>query len=106
MEFQLAIPVSAIPVLGALVFAASGVAAVTRGWVPSGYRDSVRRVGLNGWGQLLVAVGLGCQVVLSHVMSWPGIWQALVCGPLLLAGIALMMVSRRAGGDRQGSDVS
>lgn len=54
MKLYLAVPV----VLVALLIAASGVAALTRGWVLASNRSPVRRPRLSGWGQLAVAFAL------------------------------------------------
>ncbi|MBL3669800.1 hypothetical protein JL475_28220 [Streptomyces sp. M2CJ-2] len=101
MELYIAIP----SVLVALLFTASGVAAVTRGWVLPMTRRRVRRVRLHGWGQLVVAFALCWQVVFGLVISNPGIRSlgTLFGGGLLLTGIIVMMVSNQAGGTRQGS---
>ncbi|MGI5138560.1 hypothetical protein [Streptomyces sp. CA-106110] len=64
--------------LVALFIAASGVAAVTRGWVLPVNRSRVRRIRLYGWGQLLIAFALCWHVVFGLVISGPGIreWGA------------------------------
>ncbi|MFJ6563982.1 hypothetical protein ACIQMV_29785 [Streptomyces sp. NPDC091412] len=69
MRLYIAIPF----VLVASLYAAAGVAAVTRGWVPSWNRRRVRRARLHGWGQLVVAFGVCWQVVFGLVISGPGI---------------------------------
>ncbi|GAA3372982.1 hypothetical protein GCM10020367_31120 [Streptomyces sannanensis] len=101
MKLYLAIPV----VLLALVMAASGVATVTRGWVLPTNRRPVLRPRLYGWGQLVVAFALCWQQVFFWVISDIGIrqWGTLSGSALLLTGLIVMMVSHRAGGDRQGS---
>lgn len=100
MRLYLAVP----SVVVALLFAASGVAAITRGWVLPWNRRHVRRVRLYGWGQSVAASGLCCQVVFGLVSSGIGIrqWGTLTGGGLLLTGLLVMAVSQR-GGDRQGS---
>ncbi|WP_406726803.1 hypothetical protein WJ438_22320 [Streptomyces sp. GD-15H] len=101
MRLYLAIP----SVVMALLIAASGLAAVTRGWVLPWNRRSVRRVRLYGWGQLVMAFGLCCQVLFGLVITGPGIreWGAPSGIALLLTGIIVMMVSQRPGANRQGS---
>jgi hypothetical protein len=101
MELYLAISL----VLLALLVAASGVAAVTRGWVLPMNRPQVRRVRRYGWGQLILAFALCWQAVFRLVISDLGIrqWVTLFGSGLLLAGIIVMAVSQRAGGNRQGT---
>ncbi|MFB7110482.1 hypothetical protein [Streptomyces sp. NPDC056291] len=101
MDLYLAIPL----VLVALLAAASGIAAVTRGWVLPWNRHRVRRVRLYGWGQLMVAVAVGRQAVFWWVISDPIVrsWAVLPGSGLLVAGLLVMAVSQRAGGNRQGS---
>ena len=101
MKLYLAIPL----VLLALLIAAAGVAAVTRGWVLPTNRLPVRRPRLYGWGLLVVAFALCCQVVFLLVPSDPDIrqWGSLTGSVLLLTGLIVMMVSQRTGGSRQGS---
>lgn len=101
MKLYIAIPV----VLLALLVAASGVAAVTRGWVLPTNRRPVRRPRLYGWGQLVAAFALCWQMAFFWVISDIDIrqWGTLFGSALLLTGLILMMVSRRTGGNRQGS---
>ncbi|MFB6706463.1 hypothetical protein ACFCW6_17340 [Streptomyces sp. NPDC056333] len=101
MKFYLAIPV----VLLALLFAASGVAAVTRGWVLPMNRRHVRRPRLYGWGQLVAAFALCWQAVFGLVISDSDTrqWGNLTGGAILLAGLIVMMVGQLTGGNRQGS---
>ncbi|MGW9136343.1 hypothetical protein [Streptomyces sp. NPDC055681] len=101
MKFYLAIPV----VLLALLIAASGVAAVTRGWVLPMNRRHVRRPRLYGWGQLVGAFALCWQVVFGLVISDSDTrqWGNLTGGAILLAGPIVMMVGQLTGGNRQGS---
>ncbi|MEV0489010.1 hypothetical protein [Streptomyces atratus] len=101
MKLYIAIPA----VLVALLVAASGVAAVTRGWVLPTNRRPVRRPRLYGWGQLVAASALCWQMVFFWGISGIGIrqWGTLSGSALLLTGLILMMMSRRTGGDRQGS---
>ncbi|MCX4681754.1 hypothetical protein OG413_41875 [Streptomyces sp. NBC_01433] len=99
MRLYLAIPV----VLLALLIAASGVAALTRGWVLPTNRLPVRRPRLYGWGQLVVALALCWQVAFLLLLSDPDTrqWGTLTGSVLLLTGLLVMMVSRRTGGHRQ-----
>ncbi|WP_318841302.1 hypothetical protein [Streptomyces sp. SS1-1] len=106
MMLSLGIP-SVLVVLAVLVvslIAASGVAAVTRGWVLPWNRRRVHRVRLYGWGQLGVALGLCCQVLFGLMIGDPGVraLMTLTGGVLLLTGIIVMMVSQRPGAHRQG----
>ncbi|MFF4863671.1 hypothetical protein ACFY3J_18400 [Streptomyces sp. NPDC001231] len=98
MRLYLVIP----SVLVASLFVASGVAAITRGWVPPWNRRSVRRVRVYGWGQLVVAFALCLQGVLVLVSSDTDI-RLLSFGPLMLTGIIVMMVGQYTGRNRQGS---
>ncbi|MFE2089397.1 hypothetical protein ACWD4L_37890 [Streptomyces sp. NPDC002596] len=100
MKLYLAVPV----VLLALFIAASGAAAVSRGWVLPTNRRPVRRPRLYGWGQLMVAFALCWQMVFLLVLSDPDTrqWGTLTGSALLLTGLIVMMVSHRTGGNRQG----
>ncbi|MFI9601852.1 hypothetical protein ACIHCX_18670 [Streptomyces sp. NPDC052043] len=99
MERYLVLPL----VLLALLFAASGIATITRGWVLPMNRHRVYRVRLYGWGQLVAGFALCWQVVFGLVLSDIGIrqWGTLFGSALLLTGIILMGVSQRAGGHRR-----
>lgn len=106
MKLYVVIPL----VLLALLIAASGTAAITRGWVIPGNRRQVRRPRLYGWGQLMGAFSLCWQMFFLLVLNDPDIldpgirgWGSLPGGALLLTGLIMMMVSRRTGGDRRGS---
>ena len=101
MGLYLAIP----SVVVALLIAASGVAAVTRGWVLPWNRRRVRRVRLYGWGQLVMAFGLCWHAVFWLVSSGPVIreWEAASGIALMLTGLIVMMVGQYTGGNRQGS---
>ncbi|MDF3143041.1 MULTISPECIES: hypothetical protein [unclassified Streptomyces] len=100
MKLYLAMPL----VVLALLIAASGVAAVTRGWVLPMNRRHVRTPRIYGWGQLVVAFALCWQLVFGLVISDSGARPAgtLIGGAMLLAGIIFMMVGQFAGGDRKG----
>ncbi|MFF3897378.1 hypothetical protein ACFYY3_30275 [Streptomyces sp. NPDC001812] len=98
MRLYLAIP----SVVMALLIAASGVAAVTRGWVPPWLRSSVRRVRLYGLGQLVVAFGL-CWYAASWTVFSDSEWGNGFGFPLMATGSILMVVSRNTGRNRQGT---
>ncbi|MFD9427674.1 MULTISPECIES: hypothetical protein [unclassified Streptomyces] len=104
MELYLGISV----VLVALLIAASGVAALTRGWVLASNRSPVRRPRLHGWGQSAVAFALCWQTLFLLALDGTGTrqWGTLTGSVLLLSGLVLMMVSRRKGGNRQECDTS
>ncbi|MFK0252599.1 hypothetical protein [Streptomyces sp. NPDC090445] len=55
----LALPIAAI----ALLLAASGTATLSRGWILPWQRRHIVRLRLFGWAQLLIAAGLGAQLV-------------------------------------------
>ncbi|MEV0692236.1 hypothetical protein [Streptomyces sp. NPDC050388] len=91
--------------LAALLVSASGVAAVTRGWVLPRYRPRVRRVRLFGWGQLVIGFAYCWLVVFGRLaIDNPGVraWVTLSGIALLLAGVILVLASQRAGRKRQG----
>ncbi|MFJ9683070.1 hypothetical protein ACIRP2_34265 [Streptomyces sp. NPDC101194] len=94
----------------ALLAAASGVAAVTRGWVLPVNRRPVHRPRVYGWGLLVAAFALCWQTFFLLVLNDPDIlgpdirgWGSLPGGALLLTGLFLLTLSRRAGGDRRGN---
>nr|WP_222108969.1 hypothetical protein [Streptomyces cupreus] len=91
-------------VLLALLYAASGVAAVARGWVLPMHRKRVHRRGLFGCGQLVVAFALCWQTIFGLVLEDldTRTWGTLTGSVLLVAGVIVMAVSQRAGGNRQG----
>lgn len=101
MKFYVAIPV----VLLAFLIAASGIAAITRGWVLPTNRRPVHRPRLYGWGQLVAAFALCWQQVFFWVFSDPGIrqWGSLSGSALLLTGLIVMMLSYGTVGNQQGS---
>ncbi|MFJ9683369.1 hypothetical protein ACIRP2_35785 [Streptomyces sp. NPDC101194] len=94
-------------VLPALLFAASGVAAVTRGWVLPTNRRTARRPRVYGWGQSTAAFALCWQMVFLLVLNDPGTrrWKTPSGSALPLIGLvpmAVSTVSHRAGGGRPG----
>ncbi|WP_326592867.1 hypothetical protein [Streptomyces sp. NBC_01294] len=92
-------------VLIALLVAASGMAALTRGWVLPMNRRHVRSPRLYGLGQLVAALALCWQVLFGLVISDAGTrhWGTLTGGAILVAGLIVMMVGQLAGGGREGS---
>lgn len=104
MKLFLAIPL----VLLALLFAASGVAAVARGWVLPMNRRHVRNPRLYGWGQLVGGFALCWQVVFGLIINDSGTreWGTLFGGVVLVVGLIVMMVGQLTGGSRQSSAAS
>ncbi|MFI1833554.1 hypothetical protein [Streptomyces olivaceoviridis] len=100
MKLYVAVPL----VLLALLIAASGVAAVTRGWVLPMNRRHVRALRTYGWGQLVVAFALCWQLVFGLLIGDSGARPSgtLIGAVLLLAGLLVMMVGQVSGGDRRG----
>ncbi|MFC8981033.1 hypothetical protein ACFU3J_08305 [Streptomyces sp. NPDC057411] len=97
MKLYLAVPL----VLMALLIAASGIAAVSRGWVLPMNRRHVRAPQLYGWGQLVVAFALCWQLVFGLVISDSGtrLTGTLVGGVILLTGLAVMIAGQLSGGN-------
>ncbi|SEB95437.1 hypothetical protein SAMN05216532_0010 [Streptomyces sp. 2231.1] len=95
MKLYLAIPL----VLAALLIAASGTAAVSRGWVLPLNRRHVRSPHVYGWGQLVVAFALCWQLVFALAISDSGTRPTgtLIGAVILLVGIAVMMVGQLVG---------
>ncbi|MFD9480492.1 MULTISPECIES: hypothetical protein [Streptomyces] len=95
-------------VLVALLIAASGVAAVTRGWVLPMNRRHIRSPRLYGSGQLVTAFALCWQVVFGLVISDSDtrLWGALTGGVMLVGGFVVMLAGQFTGGGRQGSGAS
>ncbi|MFG2368195.1 hypothetical protein ACGFY3_42315 [Streptomyces mirabilis] len=100
MKLYLAVPL----VLLALLIAASGLAAVTSGWVLPMNRRHVRAPRIYGWGQLVVAFALCWQLVFGLMISDSDVRPlgTLIGAAILLAGLIVMMVSQLAGGNRMG----
>jgi len=96
----------AMVVVLALLIAASGVAAMTRGWVLPTHRRPVRRTRLYGCGQLVVAVALSCQAVFGLMTDNLDArrWGTLTGSLLMVAGIVVIGVSRRSAGRRHGTE--
>ncbi|GGS85556.1 hypothetical protein GCM10010254_01600 [Streptomyces chromofuscus] len=100
MKLYLAVPL----VLVALLIAASGVAAVTSGWVLPMNRRHVRAPRMYGWGQLVVAFALCWQLVFGLMIGDSGARPSgtLIGAGILLAGLIVMMVGQLGGGDQKG----
>ncbi|MDG9720684.1 hypothetical protein [Streptomyces sp. DH24] len=100
MRLYLGVPV----ILLALLIAASGMAAVTRGWVLPTNRKPIRRPQLYGWGQLVMAIALCCQAVFGLMTSDLDTrqWGTLTGSVLMVTGILVIAVSQRTTGHRQG----
>ncbi|MFI5976254.1 hypothetical protein [Streptomyces sp. NPDC051452] len=100
MKLYLAVPL----VLLALLIAASGVAAVTSGWVLPMNRRHVRAPRIYGWGQLVVAFALCWQLIFGLMISDSGArpFGTVIGAAILLAGLVVMMVGQLVGGNRKG----
>ncbi|MFB7215720.1 hypothetical protein [Streptomyces sp. NPDC056255] len=100
MKLYLAVPA----VLLALLIAASGVAAFSRGWVLPVNRRPVCHPHLYGWGQFVVAFALCRQMAFLLVPGNPDSsqWGTLTGSALLLTGLIVMKVSHRMGHDSAG----
>ncbi|MEU1849349.1 hypothetical protein ABZ499_08720 [Streptomyces sp. NPDC019990] len=100
MKLYLAVPL----VLLALLIAASGVSAVTSGWVLPMNRRHVRAPRIYGWGQLVVAFALCWQLVFGLMISDSGARSSgtLIGAAILLAGLIVMMMGQLTGGSRKG----
>ncbi|MEW1719539.1 hypothetical protein [Streptomyces sp. NPDC093109] len=98
MKLYLLIPVALV----ALLIAASGIAAVSRGWILPVNRRTVHRPRLHGWGQLTIAVAL-CWQAGFFLAGDIDVRQfgTLSGSALLLAGIIVMTLSHRPGGDQR-----
>ncbi|MFH8286413.1 hypothetical protein [Streptomyces antibioticus] len=83
--------IAAILLLASL-FAASGIAAITRGWVLPWNRRHVHRLRLHGAGQLVAAFALCWQVAFGYLVGVSGIRQigTLAGSALLLTGVLMM----------------
>ena len=100
MKLYLAMPLALV----ALLIAASGVAAITRGWVLPMNRRHVRAPRVYGWGQLVLAFALCWQLVFGLLTSDTGTRPAgtLIGSAMLVAGSLVMMMGQLAGGHRKG----
>ncbi|WP_371673852.1 hypothetical protein OG985_42945 [Streptomyces sp. NBC_00289] len=96
VKLYLAVPLGLL----ALLVAASGVAAITRGWVLPMSRRHVRAPWIYGWGQLVMAFALCWQLIFGLVINDPGAQApgTLIGSVILLTGIVIMMVGQLAGG--------
>jgi hypothetical protein len=99
VKLYLAMPLALL----ALLIAASGVAAVTRGWVLPMNRRHVRAPRVYGWGQLVLAFALCWQLASGVLISDSGARLAgtLIGDAMLLAGLLVMMIGQLAGGSRK-----
>ncbi|MEU0787131.1 hypothetical protein ABZ341_36935 [Streptomyces sp. NPDC006173] len=99
MYVHLAIPVGLL----ALVTAAGGVVAVTRGWVPRKVRQGVKRPHVYGWGLLAAAFSIGLlaadwAIVADREFRMPG--QMLAVMVMGLSSGVIQASRRPADGDR------
>ncbi|MBD0843580.1 hypothetical protein [Streptomyces sp. TRM68416] len=96
MRLYLGIPV----VVPALLIAASGAAAVTRGRVLPTNRKHIRRPRVYGWGQLVMAIALCCQALFGLMADDLDIrqWGTLTGSALMVTGIIVIAVSQRTPG--------
>ncbi|MEU5976506.1 hypothetical protein [Streptomyces sp. NPDC047315] len=80
----------------ALLFAASGLAGVARGWVLPSNRRHVRNPRLYGWGQLAVAFALCWQAFFGLLVddSDVRLWATLTGGLVLIAALAVMLMGQ------------
>ncbi|MGX1673092.1 hypothetical protein [Streptomyces sp. NPDC055400] len=97
MTLYIAVPL----VLLALFYAATGVAAVTRGWMLPMNRRRVHAPRVYGWGQLMVAFALCWQAAFGLSASDTLPSAPLIGSAILVAGLIVMMVGQRAGGKRK-----
>ncbi len=90
-------------ILLALLFAASGVAALTRGWVLPTSRKHVTRPRLYGWGQVAIAIALCCQATFGLMAIGFGSrqWGTLAGSVLMVTGVLVIAMSHRSAGRRQ-----
>ncbi|MFI7008363.1 hypothetical protein [Streptomyces sp. NPDC050145] len=89
--------IAGVGLLVATLMAASGVAAVARGWVLPMNRGRVLRTRLYGCGQLLIAVALSWQMgVLTGLVPLPDSAPTLAGSVLLIVGLILLMLSQRS----------
>ncbi|MET7512646.1 hypothetical protein ABZS88_04070 [Streptomyces sp. NPDC005480] len=99
MTLYIAVPL----VLLALFYAATGVAAVTRGWMLPMNRRRVHAPRVYGWGQLMVAFALCWQTAFGLLTGDSDTLPSapLIGSAILVAGFIVMMVGQRAGGTRK-----
>ncbi|MGA5606138.1 hypothetical protein ACPCUF_34860 [Streptomyces griseoincarnatus] len=90
-------------ILLAVLIAASAIAALTRGWVLPTNRKHVIRPQFYGWGQLVIAIALCCQAAFGLMTNDLDTrqWGTLTGSVLMVTGILVIAVSRRATGHRQ-----
>ena len=94
--------------LAALLVAASGTAAITRGWVPPWNRKTVRRTQLYGWAQVVMAAALCCPAAFGLMPADLDVrqWGTLGGTALMLAGVLLIAASQRTAGRGRGGGTS
>jgi hypothetical protein len=100
VKLYLALPI----LLAALFLGASGIAALTRGWVLPTSRRYVRDPRRYGWGQLVVASALCWQLGFGLLVEDSGIRLAgtLSGGGMVLAGLGVMLAGQFGRGNRKG----
>lgn len=93
MGLYIGVPVG----VAALLIALCGVAALSRGWLPSWQRRHIVRTRLFGWAQLLIATALGIQVLGGLLIEASGLRSGVtVSGAVvLLFGLALTVQAQR-----------
>ncbi|MER5866200.1 hypothetical protein [Kitasatospora sp. NPDC002040] len=93
MKLYIAIPLLVL----AMLFAAAGIAAVTRGWVVPTSRRWVRNPRRYGWGVLLLAAALLWQILynLAGGDTGPLPWGIITGGVLQVTGLLIMFASQR-----------
>ncbi|MFG2877631.1 hypothetical protein ACGFYU_21985 [Streptomyces sp. NPDC048337] len=92
LGLYVAVPVGAVAVL----LAVSGAATLSRGWMPPWQRRHIVRPKLFGWAQLLIAAGLGVQLV--GLLAVDPSYRPVVTMPgtvVLLLAMALTALAQR-----------
>ncbi|MEU9609740.1 hypothetical protein [Streptomyces sp. NPDC048057] len=80
----------------ALLFAASGIAGITRGWVLPRSRRHVHNPRLYGWGQLALAFALCWQLTVGLLVDDADVraWATPVGGLILVAALMVLVVGQ------------
>ncbi|MGZ9934877.1 hypothetical protein ACXNSR_33950 [Streptomyces sp. NC-S4] len=94
-----AVPIGVV----ALLLAASGVAALSRGWLLPWQRRHIVRLRLFGWAQLLIAAALGSQVI--GLLAVDPVYRSVATMPgvvAVLLGLVLITRAQRPPRTRQG----